>query len=148
MCFGQEVIVLSRQVRQHWNKSKNMWRVKMRKELEKLNNERRQFSAIFERYGTKSGWGAYPIRTILLRDVNNGVRIVTDHIWFTMTKGFEKLGELKQGDKVEFTARVKEYFKGYVNNREFIDEQEIDYKLSHPTKIKKYENLQIQIVPK
>jgi hypothetical protein len=120
----------------------------MRKELEKLNNERRQFSAIFERYGTKSGWKGYPIKTILLKDVNNGVRIVTDHIWFTMTKGFDALGELKQGDKVEFCARVKEYVKGYVNYRNDIDESEIDYKLSHPTKIKKHENIQIQALSK
>jgi len=47
----------------------------MREELEKLNNERRQFSAIFERYGSKSGWKGYPEKTILLKDVNNGVRI-------------------------------------------------------------------------
>jgi len=53
-------------------------------------------------------------------------------------------GELKQGDKVEFHARVKEYVKGYVNYRDDIDESEIDYKLSHPTKIRKYENIQIQ----
>jgi hypothetical protein len=124
----------------------------MRQELAKINNERTHFSAIFERYGTKSGWKGYPERTILLKNVSNGVRIVTDHIWFSMTKGFDALGELKQGDKVEFHARVKEYEKGYINNREEIDETEIDYKLSHPTKISKManyetnENLQIQAV--
>jgi uncharacterized protein YneR len=122
----------------------------MRKELEKLNNERRQFSAIFVRYGSKSGWKGYPIKTILLKDVNNGVKIVTDHIWFTMTKGFEALRELKEGDKVEFCARVKEYIKGYAGYKEDVAMErplETDYKLSHPTKIKKYENLQIQALP-
>ncbi len=116
----------------------------MRTELGELNNERLHFFAIFERYGTKSGWKGYPVKTILLKEVNNGVRIVTDHIWFTMTKGFEALGELNQGDEVEFCARVREYVKGYVNYRDYIDESEIDYKLSHPTKIMKHENIQIQ----
>jgi hypothetical protein len=131
-----------------------MWRIrgKMRQELAKINNERTHFSAIFERYGTKSGWKGYPERTILLRNVRNDIRVVADHIWFTMTKGFDALGELRQGDKVEFHARVKEYVKGYINNREDIDESEIDYKLSHPTKISRIanfdtnENLQIQAV--
>lgn len=107
----------------------------MRKELEKINSERTRFAAIFVRYGAKPGWTGYPIKTILLKNVNNGESMVTDHIWFTMTKGFEALGELKEGDHIEFSARVKEYAKGYVNTREDIDESEIDYKLSHPTKI-------------
>jgi len=116
-------------------------RVNMRNELEKINNERMRFVGIFDRYGTKPGWN-YPVKTILLKDVTNGdgVRIITDHIWFTMTKGFEALGELTQGDRIEFYARVKEYVKGYVNYRDDIDESEIDYKLSHPTKISKSGN--------
>lgn len=111
----------------------------MRNELEKINNERMRFVGIFDRYGTKSGWKGYPVKTILLKDVTNGdgVRIITDHIWFTMTKGFETLGKLTKGDRIEFYARVKEYVKGYVNYRNDIDESEIDYKLSHPTKINK-----------
>ena len=32
---------------------------------------------------------------------------MTNHIWFVMTKDFEALGELKEGDKIEFHARVK-----------------------------------------
>ena len=121
----------------------------MRKELAKIKNERIHFSAVFERYGAKSGWNGNSEKTILLKNVSNGVRIVTDHIWFTMTKGFDALGELKQGERVELHARVKEYVKGYVSEREDIDYSEIDYKLSHPTKIMKCgnnEDLQIQIV--
>ena len=34
------------------------------------------------------------------------------------------------------SEKNKVYVKGYVNNREYIDEREIDYKLSHPTKVK------------
>ena len=113
----------------------------MRKSLEEINEQRTLFFAIFERYGTKSGWKGYPEKTILLKNVSNGVKIVTDHIWFTMTKGFDALGELKQCDRIEFHARAK----GYVNYRDDIDESEIDYKLSHSTKIKKYnEDIQIQ----
>jgi hypothetical protein len=115
----------------------------MRKSLAKLNEVRTKFSAIFERYGTKVGWNGYAERTILLKNVSDGTRIVTDHIWFTLTKGFWELGELKQGDIVDFHARVKEYEKGYVNHREYIDQREIDYKLSHPTKIRKHESTQI-----
>lgn len=38
---------------------------------------------------------------------------------------------------MQFDARVKEYEKGYVNYRQGIDERTVDYRLSHPTKIKK-----------
>lgn len=112
-----------------------------RTELEKINNARIKFVAVFERYGIKTGWKGRTETTILLKNVSDGSNIMTEHIWFTMTKGFNDLGELKCGDIIQFDARVKEYIKGYVNNREFIDERVIDYKLSHPTKIKKVEEL-------
>jgi hypothetical protein len=111
----------------------------MRKELAKMKRVRTTFVATFERYGTKSNWNGFPEKTILLKDVmlkeNN--KIATDHIWFRMTKGFEKLGDLKQGNTIRFDARVNDYIKGYVNNRDFTDEREIDYKLNNPTKIQK-----------
>jgi len=120
----------------------------MRKGLENINGVRQKFIAVFERYGTKTNFKGYPQKTILLKNVSNGIKIITDHIWFTMTKGFEALGELKQGDKLEFYARVKEYYKGYAGYKEEVQWEkpiELDYKLSHPTKIKKYnENIQIQ----
>ena len=112
----------------------------MRKNLKALIEERKKFIGLFERYGTKSGWHGFPIKTILLKDISDDKCIVADHIWFTMTKGFEALGELKQGDKIEFCARVKEYYKGYAGYREDVQIEkpiELDYKLSHPTKIKK-----------
>jgi hypothetical protein len=62
---------------------------------------------------------------------------VADHLWFNYTKGFQALGILVEGDVIEFYARVREYTKGYVNYREMIDEREIDYKLSYPTKFRK-----------
>jgi signal peptidase I len=73
--------------------------------------------------------------TILLKDVtrtDSGLR-VTDHIWFTVGKTISVL-ELQPGDIVEFDARVGDYVKGYVNNREYIDERILDYKLNRPTR--------------
>jgi hypothetical protein len=114
-----------------------------RKKLGKLNGDRLKFVGKFERYGTKTGYKGFPKRTILLKDVRvdgedgDGGKVVTDHLWFNYTKGFQNLGELNKGDNVQFQARVKEYIKGYVNYRKFIDEREIDFKLNYPTQIKK-----------
>lgn len=110
----------------------------MRKNLAKMNGERRRFIGTFKRYGTKSGWNGTPINTVLLTNILDSYGVeVADHLWFTMTIGFGNLGELKEGDKIGFDARVKEYEKGYVNDRECIDDRKIDYRLSHPTKIRR-----------
>ena len=53
-----------------------------------------------------------------------------------------KLRELKEGDNIQFDARVKEYVKGYFGYKEEIQMErplEEDYKLNFPTKIKKNE---------
>ena len=68
-----------------------------------------------------------------IKDLKNNV--VCNHLWFNYTKQFKFLGDLKQGNIIKFDARVKEYIKGYVNNREFVDDRTFDYKLSYPTKI-------------
>ena len=109
----------------------------VRKKLEKLNGDRLKFAGKFERYGTKTGYKGFPEKTILLKDITIDGKVVTDHLWFNYTKGFEKLGELTKGDSVQFHARIKEYIKGYVNYRELIDERVIDFKLNYPTQIKK-----------
>jgi len=108
----------------------------MRKKLEAHDEQRLVFHGTFSRYGWKSGY-LYPLRTVLLKNIQaeDGER-VCDHIWMNLTKGLEALGELNAGDVIEFHARVKEYVKGYVNRREWIDERELDYKLSHPTKFR------------
>jgi len=124
----------------------------MRQQLEKIEDERLTFVGVFERYGTKTNWNGYPENTILLKDIKNQLgKNVTDHIWFSLTKGFQNLGKLENGDIVQFQARVKPYTKGYVGRNEFdmvVDEREIDYKLNNPTKIEKIgkinENIQIQ----
>ena len=50
---------------------------------------------------------------------------------------FERI-DLREGDRVEFCARVKEYEKGYAGRRDDVYKPvEIDYKLSHPTRVRK-----------
>lgn len=99
---------------------------------------RETFQGEFVRYGLKSGWHGQD-KTILLRNIKRkDGKIVSDHLWFNFTKGFSNLGELQEGDIIQFDARVKEYEKGYKGWREDVYKPiEIDYKLSHPTKIMK-----------
>jgi hypothetical protein len=113
---------------------------RMRKQLECINEQRLQFEATFERYGTKVAFKGPPIDTILLRNVtrtDNG-EVVADHLWFTRTVGFASLGKLEVGDKVQFHARVSRYEKGYRGR--LAEERgeawcEYDYRLSYPTRI-------------
>lgn len=110
----------------------------MRKALETNQGDRKKFRATFERVGKKVNYKGYSEDTILLKniiDVNTNQQ-VADHLWFSYTKGFEGI-ELKEGVVLEFEARVKEYSKGYVSRALKINNRKQDYKLSHPTKIKK-----------
>ena len=113
----------------------------MRQELKKIQELRKTFTGIFDRYGYKTNWHGFQEKTILLIDIKDSAgKIVADHIWFKMTKGFEKLVEINKGDKIQFDARVKEYLKGYKGYREEVQFEkpiELDYKLNFPTKIKK-----------
>ena len=109
----------------------------MRKELAKEEGSRRKFTGIFSRFGKKTNFKGYSEETLLLTNIidTSTNQIVADHIWFTLTKGFEIL-QLTPNDIVEFEARIKEYSKGYVNKRYKINNQSKDFKLSNPTKIK------------
>lgn len=113
----------------------------MRKKLQSINGKRLKFIGVFERYGTKSKWHGFPETTILIKDIYLSTaskeNIVADHVWFSMTKGFEKLGNLTCGDIICFEARTTPYIKGYVNYREGIYERRTDYRLSRPTKFSK-----------
>jgi hypothetical protein len=108
----------------------------MRSELAQWEGHRREFQGVFVRFGSKSGF-KHPLTTILLkdiRDVRTG-QVVTDHIWFTLGKGFERLS-LRENDIVRFWARVTKYLKGYKGRREVEDKPlEQDYRLSFPTKL-------------
>lgn len=89
------------------------------------------FYGVFERYGSKKNYKGNIERTVLLRDIQRGGAIITDHIWLRYTKGFDKLRDLNKGDIIQFFARVRIYLKGYGG----FENKEIDYRLSHPTKI-------------
>ncbi|HEX9512155.1 MAG TPA: hypothetical protein VF939_16805 [Puia sp.] len=110
----------------------------MRKELKKIEEQRESFIGVFSKYGLKTNYRGPSTETVLLVQIrdHNGA-FICDHLWFNLTKGFENLGQLAEGDRIRFEARVKKYKKGYVNRRAGIDESKFDYKLSHPTKIKK-----------
>ena len=108
----------------------------MRKKLKEIgNDERHIFTGTFSRFGTKNGYKGIE-HTVLLLDVKteNG-ETVCDHLWFNLTKGFERLN-LKEGQKVTFSARVSKYEKGYKGYRDDVFVPiETDYKLSFPTQI-------------
>ena len=108
----------------------------MRKQLANQEGVRETFTGKFVRYGSKNGWHG-PDKTVLLSDIKNVEgNIITDHLWFNFTKGFENL-KLKENDIVQFDARVKSYVKGYMGYRDDVWKPTMrDYKLSHPTKLK------------
>lgn len=72
--------------------------------------------------------------------ITNG-EVVCDHLWFTMSKGFEN-ARLMEGDVIQFKARVGTYLKGYKGWREDVFDKPIerDWKLQYPTDIKKVKN--------
>jgi len=97
-----------------------------------------RFCGEFVRTGRKRtrGWGPTgdgTVPTILLRNVrrhDTGL-VVTDHLWFNLTQGFED-ADVKTccaGEVIAFDARIDDYIKGY-------ERDSYDYKLSRPTKIK------------
>lgn len=109
----------------------------MRKKLQEIKEVRKTFTGIFERIGFKNGYKGV-LETVLLKDIKDTEgNYISDHLWFNLTKGFESLN-LKQGDVIQFNARVKEYTKGYKGYREDVYKPiETDYKLSHPSQCKK-----------
>jgi hypothetical protein len=109
----------------------------MRKRLAASEGERKKFRGTFSRVGKKINYQGYSEDTILLNNIIDAETstVVADHIWFSFTKGFEKI-KLEEGSMLEFEARIKEYSKGYVNKQYGINNRKKDYKLSHPTKIK------------
>ena len=121
----------------------------MRKELAQIHRLRREFTATFVRFGSKTNFKGYPETTILLSNIQNPInnKIFAEHLWFNLTKEFDKI-ELKEGDVISFHARVKEYYKGYKGYREELQWEkpvEKDYKLSHPTKIKLLKRIEAKI---
>jgi hypothetical protein len=110
-------------------------RYKMRNSLKDIENIRNIFTGTFVRLGTKNGYMGIE-KTVLLKDIRDkDNKIITDHLWFNYTKGFEK-ANLKENDIVQFNARVSVYEKGYCGYKlDVYKPIEKDYKLSYPTKI-------------
>ena len=107
----------------------------MRKELKQIGDqERHTFTATFVRFGTKNGYKGIE-RTVLLKDVMLENKIVCDHLWFNLTKGFYECN-LTEGDKVKFDGRITTYEKGYKGYREDVYcPIETDYKIERPTHV-------------
>ena len=109
-----------------------------RKALGANEGKRDLYTCEFIKTSSKPGYKGN-IVTILWKDVKDETgRIVADHLWSNMTKGFEQ-ADLKPGDLVEFKATVTEYIKGYRGRREDVFDKPIttDYRLSRPTNIRK-----------
>lgn len=111
----------------------------MRGQLKDIgDNERHTFTAQFVRFGTKNGYKGIE-RTVLLKDVRLDNEIITDHLWFNLTKGFNNC-DLHEGDIVQFDGRIAAYEKGYKGRRDdyqiYIEHPiEIDYKIERPTHV-------------
>lgn len=113
----------------------------MRTQLAKLGAASRfTFRGQFARYGYKRAvdrrGNEHYAPTLLLTDLqvkNEAGQFVAvaDHLWFNLTKGFQRLGLLQENDLVQLNGRVNDYYKGY-----FTDPKQRDLKLSYPSKIK------------
>ena len=111
-----------------------------RKAFEKMDGERLTFTATVKRSGLKSAYKGADIKTWLFVDVRLNGQLVADHVWFTDGKWSS---DLKRGDKISFDARIKQYekgYKGYDWEAKADNPVSIDYKLSHPSKVKVLES--------
>lgn len=116
----------------------------MRDNLQAMGAEQRHtFTATFERTGYKTKdvrYATYYQPTLLVNDVTDEQgKVLTDHLWFNYTLGFQKLGHLEKGDRLQFDGRITTYTKGYQGwDAELSAEHpiETDYKIERPTKIK------------
>ncbi|HYG03414.1 MAG TPA: hypothetical protein VD927_13275 [Chryseosolibacter sp.] len=111
----------------------------MRKKLAADQGERMTFTAMFVRLGKRTNYKGYTEETVLLKNIKKlgTPEVLTDHVWLTFTRAFQQL-HLKEGELISFDARIKRYAKGYVNKALKINQQSHDYRLSHPTKVKKF----------
>lgn len=110
----------------------------MRTELKKINKVRDIFTATFSRYGTRRNWKGFDEKTYLLKDIKDkDGKIITDHLWLKDGKNIAKLGELQEGDIIQFEARVGKYSK--ISHIEEFDSgyrwyyKENDYTLKYPS---------------
>lgn len=103
----------------------------MRKSLAKIGDkERHVFTGDYGAIGYKRNFGHY-MPTLMLKNIKMDGQFLTDHLWFNYTKSFAKLGQLQEGDQVQFNGRVNSYTKGY-----YLGPQQVDYDIERPTKIR------------
>lgn len=96
------------------------------------------FTGIFIKTGERKLYNGYRLKTVLLADIKDERgNIVADHLWFKETKKFKKVQPFI-GDKLQFTAKVGIYTKGYKEYKKntFCPIKQ-DYMLFSPTNIKK-----------
>jgi len=102
----------------------------VRRELKAIDDGNlKEFSGIVRRFGERKGpYGKR--KTIMLTDIcdENG-HVVADHVWFPYTQKFKDL-RLHHGDRVQFCARVRPYWKGY-------EKMILDFGLGYASNIRK-----------
>ena len=123
----------------------------MRKILGRLgSDERHTFQAEFGKYGykryyDKSRGDLYSptmvVRNVRIVDDPENPKMVTDHLWLNLTKGFANLGLLETGDLIQFNGRVSQYNKGFINK------DKVDYELTYPSKVQLLVDKKTQPLP-
>lgn len=115
----------------------------MRTELKKIGRkERHTYQALYGGVGFKRNYGDHFLPTLLLKDVKFQETVVADHLWVNYTRGFSKLGKLKDGDVIIFDGRVTSYTKGY-----YTQAKQKEYGLERPTKIHLLEERETEPIP-
>ena len=62
--------------------------------------------------------------------VDKNYNLISDHMWYRYGINFRKVGELKKGDQLTFTAQTRSYYKGQTHSKKE------DYKLTEPRNIR------------
>lgn len=110
----------------------------MRKELKPFLDKKVKVVGTLDKYGLKSKYRGGDTITLLLKDIRielEGKTIETEHAWLSAGKWFEK-ANLTVGSQVEMNCHVKEYIKGYVDHRNFVDERHVDIGINRASQIK------------
>lgn len=110
----------------------------MRRKLREAEGERTRFTGRISRRGKKRK-GNEIVETILMLNIFNDKGVhVTDHLWFEIRAGFDKVKGLEDGDIVQFYAKSETYLKGYLGSRRNVYETKLklDYRLTSLRNIK------------
>ncbi len=115
----------------------------MRHRLSALTGQRTRFRGRFRRYGIRPKLVLPPVRTLCLEDIEDAENaegiVLADHLWFTCGQRFADLGEITEGQVLEFSATVTEYEKrhylGRPERQRTMSERGTDYRLSYPSRI-------------